>query len=366
MCGFLTAAGGSVSLSGGKVLFTIPDGQKLLVLEDGDERTQYGRYRMLAEAPAPAPMPIERHWLLPEYVTWVEQKAAAVPRGIPPPAVLSDAFVRDFIRRIETLGLPKGKLTIDDGWQEHAGAGTTDGYWRVNRAAFPDMQGLCHYIEDKGFVPALWMGLPRVRSGAKICSDRPELFGRESIAGTEEASAAGALIYHTPSERLTEYYRDMIKPYRAMGFRKFKLDFYYGPRAQMAGLMRCAYEAVKSIDRTIEVEGHHPDIFYSRWTDAVRANDVNINNGTDWQGLTLAHLRVCELCAGDRIINIDHAGGNDPLTSEHDYNRHLSLFDCYTDMRRYPVISLLPDRYSPKAAEALRRYISMHTAQIDR
>jgi hypothetical protein len=146
-----------------------------------------------------------------------------------------------------------------------------------------------------------------------------------------------------------------------MGFRKFKLDFYYGPRLQMAAIMRCAYEAIKSIDPTVEVEGHHPDLFYSRWTDSVRVNDVKINNGWDWQGLTLAHLRICELCASDKIINLDHAGGNDTTVSEFDYVRHLKLFDLYDNLSRYPVVSFLPDRYSEKAVEALKLYLKRHT-----
>jgi hypothetical protein len=360
LAGFLTPAGGRVSLEGGKIRCEIPEGQKLLVLEGGTEREQYDRYRQLAEAPAPETSPVQPHWLLPEYVTWVEQKDVAAKTKTPPPACLDEASVKDFVRRVKALGLPPGKLIIDDGWQ---GGETVriDGYWNVDTAKFPDMPGLVRWIEDEGFVPCLWFGLPRVGRGAPILKDRPDLFAGLTDTGAEEAGQSRGTYYHQASDQLVDFYREIFARYIGMGFRKFKLDFYYGPRQQMIELIRCAYLAIKSVDPTVEVESHHPDIFFSRWVDAVRANDVNIQNGWDWQGLTLAHLRVCELCAPDRILNLDHAGGNEPKVCERDFIRHLSLFDGYTDIPRYPVVSLLPDRFGPEALAALQDYLAKHT-----
>ena len=363
MAGFLTPAPGRVSLTGQTIRCEIPEGQKLVVLEGGTEREQSDRYLELVEAPAPEPCPVQPHWLLPEYVTWVEQKAVAATTKTPPPACLDEASVRDFLRRVKALGLPPGKLTIDDGWQ---GGGTPriDGYWHVDTAKFPDMPGLVRWIEDEGFVPSLWFGLPRVGGGAPILKERPELFEGLVDTGAEEAGQARGMYYHKASDELIDFYREIFARYIAMGFRKFKLDFYYGPRKQMAELIQCAYTAIKSVDPTVEVESHHPDVFFSRWVDAVRVNDVNIQNGWDWQGLTLAHLRVCELCAPDKVINIDHAGGNEPKVCERDFVRHLRLFDGYTDIRRYPVVSLLPDRFSEQAVTALREYLERHTCRL--
>jgi hypothetical protein len=363
MAGFLTSAGGRVSLEGGKIRCEIPEGQKVVVLEGGTEREQHNRYLELVEAPAPEPSPVQPHWLLPEYVTWVEQKDVAAKTKTPPPSCLDEASVKDFVRRVKALGLPQGKLTIDDGWQ---GGGTPriDGHWNVDTAKFPDMPGLVHWIEDEGFVPSLWFGLPRVGRGAPILKDRPELFEGLVDTGAEEAGQAKGMYYHHPSPELTDFYREIFARYIGMGFRKFKLDFYYGPRQLMAGLIQCAYEAIKSVDPTVEVESHHPDVFFSRWVDAVRVNDVNIQNGWDWQGLTLAHLRVCELCAPDKVINIDHAGGNEPKVCEADFIRHLSLFHGYTDVVRYPVVSLLPDRFSDAAVIALKEYLHRHTIKL--
>lgn len=360
LAGFLRPGPGSVSLQGQRIHCEVPEGQKLLVLEGGSEREQYDRYRELAEAPAPPPCPEQPHWRLPEYVTWVEQKAVAAATGAPPPACLDEASVRDFVRRIKALGLPPGKLTIDDGWQGNS-TPRIDGYWQVDQRKFPDMPGLVHWLEDEGFVPSLWLGLPRVGRDAPVLKDRPELFAGLANTGAEEAGQSRGTYYHEASDTLTDFYREIFARFIAMGFRKFKLDFYYGPRQQMTDLIRCAYTAVKSIDPTVEVESHHPDLFFSRWVDVVRANDVNIQNGWDWQGLTLAHLRACELCCPDKLINLDHAGGNEPKVSERDFIRHLRLFDCYPDLHRYPVVSLLPDRFGSAARTALREYLEKHT-----
>lgn len=355
--GFLTPAGGRVVSDGTRVTCFVPENQKLLVVDGLDERDAWRLYNAQVEAPAPPPAAEQPHWRLPEYVTWVEQKAVAAEKGCSPLDCLDDAFVRRYARRILDLGLPPGKLTIDAGWQQHRTPLQTDGYWRVATDLFPHLPGLCHWLEDRGFAPGLWFGLPRVQAGGALLEDRPELFEPSLRRSVEENTEVTGAFYHEPSPALVDFYREIFRPYVAMGFRKFKLDYYYGPRQRMTELIRCAYEAITSLDPTVEVESHHPDIFFSRWVHAVRANDVNILPGWDWQGLTLAHLRVCELCAPDRLINLDHAGGNEPSVSELDFIRHLRLFDVYAELRAYPVVSLLPDRFSARAVDALQAYI---------
>ncbi len=364
MGGFLTNGPGRVSCDGKTVVFHIPEGQKLVAIEGGSEREQWAHYNSLVEADAPGPVPVQAFWRAPEYVTWVEQKAVAAQSGRRPNQCLNEEFVQEYVKRVRKLALQKGKLTIDDGWQRMDERGISDGYWKPNEQAFPDFAGMCHWIEDRGFTPALWFGLPRAHRDAPIVRERPELFSLGAQhAGEEETPIHGALVYHKPGKELTDFYREVFEPYVKMGFRKFKLDFYYGPRKLMIELIRCAHTAIRGLHPSVEIESHHPDVFFSRWIDAARANDVNVQNGWNWQGLTLAHLRVCELCAPDKLLNIDHIGGNDPSIGEEDFIRHLRLFDVYEGFNGYPVISLLPDRYSLRAVDSLCAFLERCSGQ---
>jgi len=371
--GFLRLSPGRVHCEDGHVIhFEIPDGQALLHMVGGTEREQWAEYNARVEAPCPAPRMRQPFWQLPEYVTWVEQEALAHEHGGSPVDQLTDGMVHSFVERIEALDLPPGKLTIDAGWYRQSGQGldSIDGYWQVDKNKFPDMPGLCDWIKSRGFVPALWFGLPKVSTTSPLLQQHPELFDFDvsSELKWEEVQVSTSMWFR-PSPQVTDYYRTIFAPYVEMGFRKFKLDFFGGPRVHMTGLIRCAHEAIVSLNPTIEIEGHHPDIFYSRWVDSVRIHDVILHNGWDWQGLTLSHLRVAELCAPDRVINLDHGGGNiylysNPdvrvLPAEEDYIRHLRLYDIYDQITRYPVVSLLPDRYGPEARQALRDYLSRH------
>ena len=78
-----------------------------------------------------------------------------------------------------------------------------------------------------------------------------------------------------------------------MGFQKFKLDIAYGPKRDMKALLKMMYEIIKSIDPTVEVECHIPDIFVSRYCDTVRMNDVNFDEKGLWRGTAMEHHKVC-------------------------------------------------------------------------
>jgi len=283
MAGFLRFGPGRVRCSDGKTIrFEIPEGQALIHLVGGTEREQWARYNAAVEAPSPAPRPRQAFWSLPEYVTWVEQEALAGERGGAPVDHLNEPFVRSFVERIEALGLPPGKITIDAGWYLQPGGclSKLDGRWQIDPAKFPDLPGLCDWLRSRGFVPGLWFGFPYVSKGSPLLQERPDLFDLKT--GTElqwEDAAPSKSVWLRPSPALTEHFRNVLAPFVAMGFRKFKLDFFGGPRAAMTGIVRCAHEAIVSLDPTIEIEGHHPDIFYSRWVDAVRVHDVILHNG---------------------------------------------------------------------------------------
>jgi hypothetical protein len=372
--GFLSPEGGRVHSDGKTVTLEAPKGQSILAAEGGDEDEQWALYNSLVQAPSPPPAVRQAFWFLPEYVTWVEQKydalhAAKGPQNVgmmagKPRECLSEASVRSFVARIKKLGLPPGKLVLDDGWaQQSPNGGHTDGYWNVDTSRFPDMPGLCSYLAKEGFVPGLWFGLPVVPGDAAVIADRPDLFEAALALDSGEVDTQRQKRYFKPSPALVEFYRSIFSRFIAMGFRKFKLDFFGGPRVLIREIYRCAYQAISSIDPTVEVEGHQPDVFASRWTHSVRMQDVLVNAGVDWAGLTLAHYRVARLSAAGRIINLDHAGGNEPKVGAKDYMRNLRLFDLVEDdTPRYPVVSLLPDHFAGAEPLAeLKRYLAKHT-----
>jgi hypothetical protein len=114
---------------------------------------------------------------------------------------------------------------------------------------FPDLPGLCDWLRSRGFVPGLWFGFPYVSKGSPLLQERPDLFDLKT--GTElqwEDAAPSKSVWLRPSPALTEHFRNVLAPFVAMGFGKFKLDFFGGPRAAMTGIVRCAHEAIVSLD----------------------------------------------------------------------------------------------------------------------
>lgn len=350
--GFLREAGGGVESNGRELTFTLPEGQELLVFENAPrDLSAWNLYRELAAARmevAPAPTVPGAHAYEWEFCTWVEQKRITPPRRHSR-TVLNDDLVRQLVARVQRLGLPPGKFTIDDGWQECSpSGGWTDGYWRPNRDAFPDLAATCRHLQSEGFTPGLWFGVGRYPKYAYIRERNPALFGAWESGGESESSTGNTWTL-SATEETEKHFREVLRPYAEMGFRKFKFDFFYGERARMLGLIRTLHRAVRSLDPAIEIESHHPDFFFSRWCDTVRLNDVLIQPGRDWEGLTLAHMRVTHLCAPDRIMNLDHLGGNDPQVGEADYLRHLEILDTAPrDVPRYAVLSVLPDVFAPE------------------
>ncbi len=355
---FLTDQGGSIASDGETVTVTIPVGQKLLVMDDTRSDTEkWKEYARLVEIPYVEKVARQDFWFLPEYVTWVEQGMVSKQTGQSQREVLDEKFVLDYMDRIEALGLPKGKLTLDDGWQEILSPDDwTDGYWRPDAKKFPDFEGLMAQIAQRGFVPSLWVGIPSVPTSAPIVQQQPELF-----APMPKAMRMNRY-YYKPSDALTEHYKKVLTPLAQMGVRKFKFDFFYGERQVMRASMKCLHDAVRAIDPTIEIESHHPDPFFSCYLDAFRLNDVHVVPGFDWKGLTLEHINLGNNLATDCILNLDHLGGNTGSVAEDGFLRHCKLFDFVDpEKAQYPVISILPDKYSDKAVQTVFDYIQTHT-----
>jgi hypothetical protein len=369
-CGFLKNKGGQISSDGKIITLHVPEDQELLVVENALETEMWSLYNKLVEMEMVEQVPVQQEWLLPEYVTWVEQKFLAYERNNFNPKLtlfqmmdtLNEDMVKDFIERIDKMDLPKGKLTIDSGWHEVIkGSAFNDGYWKVDQKRFRNMPALCDHIAKKSFVPGLWMGLPFVQNNSPILQDKPHLFYQSKNELTTEGGAQGGNRFFRENADTTDHFRGIIKTYIDMGFRKLKFDFFYGPRKHMIGIIKCINEATRSIDKTVEIESHHPDIFFSRYIDSIRLNDVLIQPATDWAGLTLARMRLTTLSCPDKIINLDHVGGNQPFVQAKDIILHSRLFDLMPDVLRYPVISILPDRYDKPVLDAVKDYLLKNT-----
>ncbi len=359
---FLTDLGGEISSDGSIVTIEIPKGQQLLYMNDAtDESQKWALYKKMVQLPKVKAVGRQDFWFLPEYVTWVEQGRVAKPCGLHPRMALNEQFVLDYMDRIEALGLPKGKLTLDDGWQELSCGdenGWTDGYWRADRNKFSDFAGLIRKISQRGFVPSLWLGIPSVPHQAALVKNKPELF---SGLDTHENEQIKNRYYFKPCPELYNHFIEILTPLAKMGIRKFKFDFFYGPRKQMREIMSILHNAVRSIDATIEIESHHPDPFFSCYCDTFRLNDVHCVPGFDWRGLTLSHIYLANHLATDCILNLDHLGGNTATVSENMFMQHMQLYDVLEPKPQYPVISILPENFSKDGVQAIKEYIKKHT-----
>lgn len=352
---FLTDKGGKISSKDAQISIEIPKGQKLLVITDNNgESEKWKDYLELVETPEVKKVEPQDFWFLPEYVTWVEQGTLATKIGSSSRLVLDEKFVIDYMDRIEALGLPKGKLTLDDGWQEIGEPKEwTDGYWKPNKEHFPDFEALIKTITKRGFVPSLWMGIPSVPVGSKILTEKPFLFDEIDDKHYDR-------YYYKPCDELIEHFVEILTPYVNMGVKKFKFDFFYGKRKRMREIMKCLNLAVRSIDETVEIESHHADPFFSCYCDAFRLNDVHSDVGFDWRGLSLSHIYIGNHMVKDCILNLDHLGGNSHYISEETYLEHMKCFDFVANKPQYPVLSYLPDRFSQEAVEKTKEFINKH------
>ena len=123
----------------------------------------------------------------------------------------------------------------------------------------------------------------------------------------------------------------------------------------MIALHRLIYRVAKSVAPDAEIETHHPNPFFARYTDTVRTNDVLCHDRQAWRQLTRDHFEICEKSAFGTIINLDHIGGNDPAVAEEDYLEHPQF---YAQGVGYPVVSLLPDHFGDRTTEAVSQLMT--------
>lgn len=354
--GFLTEAGGEFAYDGcGKLTVTCPAGQKLYYDTDCNPYAAWEDYNRLVTADWPAVEP-QPFWSGLEYCTWVDQKHVAAAAGssdVHKP--LREEYVYDYMKRVNALGLPKGKLTIDDGWDIRYGSDGRQlyGNWRIDREKFPHMEKLVHDMTEEGFIPGLWFAPFTFTPNCELAKQHPELIG-ETFSQNAEAEAVRRLMFIKPSSVLEDYYRSIFSEYIGMGFRKFKLDMSYGHKNEMKQLLQMMYGIIKGMDPAVEVEAHIPDIFVSRYCDTVRINDVSFDEGDKWRAVTMEHYKVCRFSGAGKILNLDHLGTNTPVPRADQYLEHSKMLLGLTG--GYPCVSLLPDVFDQKTSDA---YVGM-------
>lgn len=292
-----------------------------------------------------------------EYCTWVEQKHEARRAGgdATPHTVLNDDFIDRYLQQIDRLNLPKGKLTIDHGWQH---GDETYGDWDPHPQRFPDLGRTAERIRNAGFVPGIWLAPIWLHPATRVARAQPQLLGPTIAPSNADSPLNDVWHYWTPGDELAQRMQDVFGYLYQLGFRKFKLDMIYARKDFMVALQAVIYNAVKAVAPDAEVETHHPDPFFGQYTDTVRTNDVLCNNRQQWRQLTRDHFMVCEQSAFDHIINLDHIGGNDPAVTSADYMEHLGF---YRDATGHPVVSLLPHHAGIAAVEAVRELLTRHT-----
>lgn len=357
--GFLTDIGGRVAYDGcGKLTITCPAGQSLWVGENCNPYEQWKLYneKIAEDYPAYDPEPF---WSSLEYCTWVDQKNTAARMNIPDvQRPLSQQYVYEYMDRVEKLNLPKGKLTIDDGWDlRYPNGEKIYGNWQVDTKKFPDMKRLVGDMTSAGFVPGLWFAPFTFTPNCDLAKAHPELIGENWNQDAENYDSQ-SLMFIKPSTVLERYYDEIFGYYIDMGFKKFKLDMSYGNKKEMKELLKMIYQTVKKYDKSIEVEAHIPDIFISRYCDTVRINDVIFDEDEVWRSVTMEHYKVCRYSSHDRILNLDHIGTNTPEPKAEDYLAHARLLMALDG--GYPSVSLLPDRFEdPAVAETYAKLVKM-------
>ena len=339
--GFLNESGGEFAFNGSDTLtVTLCPGQELYYDESCNTYEEWEKYnKIIRQGQEYKPEPF---WSALEYCTWVEQAKVWALCDRDQRDVLDEQFVYDYMEKVKKLGLPKGKLTIDDGWAINA---TEDGAysvgnWEINRTKFPNFEKLVQDMKSEGFIPGLWFSPFTLTPDSELAKAHPE------IVGTPYSLACNWYNMKCDEEILRPYYRELFGKYAAMGFMKFKLDISYGPKDDMIKLLKIMYEEIKAVNPHIEVETHIPDIFATRYADTVRINDVAYDNDGAWRYITSGHYVVCKNSSSDRILNLDHIGTNNPLITGRAFIEHCDMLLGYAkESGGYPTISYLPDMF---------------------
>jgi hypothetical protein len=340
---------------------TVPPGQSLYY-DEGDPYAIWHEYNQLVTKTFSDKNPAVITSLPEiEYCTWVEQKRSALCRygshGLNESvAVLDDNFIDDYLHRLDRMSLPRGVFTLDHGWS--AGSTTFNfGTVTPDVTKFRNFAATIRRIQNAGFIPGLWFAPAFNYPDNPIFRQHPGMCG-ERFSGANEGGFQFPVHYFNTidsyRDTIIDWFRQIFTPYLEMGIKKLKIDFTYNNKSKMIKILELIYTAVKSIRCDVEVEGHIPDIFASRFQDAVRLNDIVMGTASDWSELFESHYEVCSNSAWKTQLNLDHIGTNSPDISETDFLKSLSLFRGKTG---YPVVSLLPDHFSSSTIAFFSNYL---------
>ena len=334
----------------------IPEGQELFIDESGIGDKAWKKYntQMMTRLNFQPYTTHPHFWADVEYCSWVEQKIQSkVPKGHF--NLLTHDFVADYLDKIIEYGYPKGKMTLDHGWGQFPDGSLNSGYgsWYPDPKKFPDFRKTMDMIKTKGFTPGLWIAFPKIHGASTIAKRYPDLLGAQRAQGKTEYDKG--VRWLNPKADIFEYASETIERFHKMGVKKFKIDMSYNTKSDMLHIHKELYKAAKGIDETIEMEFHVPDIFFTKFTDVTRTNDVWLNDNYDWPGRVKTHYEISYKSSPGRAINLDHIGGNaENDITEQKYLLHLEMFKSKTG---YPLVSLLPHHISQKCVDETGDYL---------
>ncbi|MEM9894750.1 MAG: hypothetical protein AAF789_00145 [Bacteroidota bacterium] len=338
-----------------KLSVQVPEGQELFIDEsskgnDGWKAYNAAMFKRLKFEPYNE---VPEFWKDVEYCSWVEQKKISkVSKGHF--KLLSHDFVMKYMDKVIELGYPKGKMTLDHGWGQFPDGTIESGFgsWEPDTDTFPDFEKTMGMIQEKGFTPGLWIAFPKIHHNSTYAKKYPDMLG--DWRSTQD-SKPDAERWLNPRADIYDYASEVVNRYFKMGVKKFKIDMSYNTKSDMIFIHKELYRAAKDIDQTIEMEFHVPDIFFAKYADVIRTNDIWINDRYDWPSRVKMHYEVVLKSCPGRGINLDHIGGNDTAgITEETWLQHL---DMYKDKIGYPLVSLLPHHVSEKCVDETGKYL---------
>ncbi len=334
------------------------DGSRLALIGPADslfaQPVAEGAWQLYCEASGFTP-PQAPWGLVPEYCTWVEQVARRTNEPLPG-EILSEALVDEILDVIDTENWPRGRFTVDEGWAPRHGPG---GYGTWEPRSDFDPAVVADKIAQRGHVPGLWLAPALLSPESKKAVESPQLAGPNvSMPGETPWNAFHFL---NPGEESQDLINGLFRRAWDWGYRKLKLDIFYGCRQTMRELSRQCRVASDRLPGAMELEGHIPDPFIARYYDVVRLNDVLISSQhPDWKVVADSHDRVCEVSCPGQILCLDHIGGNHPKVDASGFQEHIRWMETRLD-RGYPVVGLLPSRLD---AETVKRTGELLAASV--
>lgn len=336
---------------GSQLTVDIPEESLLFVSTDEDESARWAQYHnALGITFRDAPF-----GLLPEYCTWVEQKwCSADDSSKTIQSALNESMLSSYLDTIQAAGWKPGRFTIGEGWCPRTGEG---GYGDWTPRSDLDLAALAAKIKSAGHIPGLWMSPVMITKDSKAALENPDLVG--TPVQMEGECDWNRCFYIPPSDASQDLINNLFGRAFDWGFRKFKLDLFYGPKPDMRKILEQCRIAADALPEKVELEGHIPDPFCAQYMDVIRINDLLVSaQHSGWRDVCNGHLYVCRNSTPGMVLNLDHIGGNFTDVDEKNFIEHLDLLKTHFDVG-YPCLSLLPQHVGPAAERAVTEVLSL-------